>query len=366
MSNVLFTPLDLGLIQLGHRIVMAPLTRMRADRATSAPNALMREYYSQRASEGGLIITEATAVSLTALGYLGAPGLHTDAQAEGWRAIVESVHARGGRIVAQLWHAGRTSHASLMGGAAPVTASVMPYEGLAYTTDGWVPVSPARALETDEIGSIVADFAAAARRARDAGFDGVEIHAANGYLLDQFIQDGSNRRDDQYGGPAENRARLLMQVVQATRGVVGDGRVAVRLSPSSCFNGMGDSDPDAVFGHIARALADQKLAYLHIIEPRVIGSQEAAEGIEPVAARDLRMLFGGPVIAAGGFNGDEAQAEIIRGTIDAVAFGRHFIANPDLPARLRDGLALNPYDRGTFYGGGAQGYTDYPAAALAA
>ncbi|HEY0297388.1 MAG TPA: alkene reductase [Bordetella sp.] len=366
MNNVLFTPLDLGRIRLGHRVVMAPLTRLRADRDGDMPNALMREHYRQRASDGGLIITEATTISPTARGYLGAPGLYTDAQVAGWRAIVDAVHQRGGRILAQLWHVGRTSHASLAGGAAPVTASAVPYEGLAFTTAGWTPVSPARALETGEIAGIVADYAAAAQRARDAGFDGIEIHAANGYLLDQFIQDGSNRRDDRYGGSIENRTRLLMEVVQATRAVWGGGRIGVRISPSSSFNGMSDSDPDAVFGHIAESLADQDLAYLHVVEPRVVGSEAVADGLQPVASRELRPRFGGPVIAAGGFAGAEAQTEISHGNVDAVAFGRHFIANPDLPVRLRAGLALNPYNRATFYGGGAQGYTDYPAAALAA
>lgn len=365
MSNALFSPLQLGKIQLGHRVVMAPLTRMRADRDSDIPNALMREYYAQRASEGGLIIGEATTISPTARGYLGAPGLYTDAQAEGWKRIVDAVHARGASIVAQLWHVGRTSHASLIGGAAPATASVVPYDGVAFTSDGWLPATPARALETGEIPAVVADYVAAARRAQYAGFDGVEIHAANGYLIDQFLQDGSNRRTDQYGGPIENRARLLFESVDAVREVWGAGRVAVRVAPSSRFNGMFDSDPNGDFEYVADALSGRKLAYLHVVEPRVVGSEEVAHGLHAVAARTLRERFGSPVIAAGGFSGDEAQAEIAQGHVDAVAFGRFFIANPDLPMRLRASLPLNRYDRATFYGGDARGYTDYPAAQAA-
>nr|WP_315597838.1 alkene reductase [uncultured Cupriavidus sp.] len=361
MSNILFSPLELGQIQLGHRVVMAPLTRLRADQNGDIPNALMRDYYAQRASPGGLIISEATTVSATGRGYLGAPGLYTDAQGHAWQEIVTAVHARGARIVAQLWHVGRTAHASLLGGAVPVTASVVPYEGVAFTSEGWVPVSPARALETTEIAALIAEYVGAARRALQAGFDGVEIHAANGYLIDQFLQDGSNRRTDQYGGPIENRARLLIEIVDAVRAVWGDGRVGVRLTPSSHFNGMSNSDPEADFRYIARALAGKGLAYLHVVEPRVVGSEDVAEDLRSVAARDLRAHFDGPVIAAGGFDGDEAQSEIAHGHVDAVAFGRSFIANPDLPSRIRDGQPLNPYDRNTFYGGDSRGYTDYPA-----
>ncbi len=362
MSHPLFSPLTLGKIELGHRVVMAPLTRMRADRDGDVPNALMREYYAQRASEGGLIVGEATVVSAHGRGYLGAPGLYTDAQARGWRTIVDAVHARGARIVAQLWHVGRTSHTSLIGGTAPLTASVVPYDGVAFTDAGWVPASPARELATEEIPAVVADYAAAGRRALEAGFDGVEIHAANGYLIDQFLQDGSNRRSDRYGGPIEHRARLLLEVVDAVRGVWGGGRVAVRISPSSRFNGMSDRDPSHDFDYVADALSSRELAYLHVVEPRVSGSEEVAEGLQAVAARHLRQRFGGPVIAAGGFGGDEARAEIAGGHADAIAFGRFFIANPDLPRRLRDGLPLNPYDRDTFYGGDARGYLDYPVA----
>lgn len=365
MDNALFRPLTLGQIQLGHRVVMAPLTRMRADPASDTPNALMLDYYTQRASEGGLIVSEATVVSPTGRGYLGAPGLYTDEQARGWHPIVDAVHARGARIVAQLWHVGRTAHASLIGGEAPVTASAGPYDGVAFTRDGWVPVTPARELAMAELPAIIASYAAAARRALEAGFDGVELHAANGYLIDQFLQDGSNRRTDAYGGPIEHRARLLLEVVDALRGVWGAGRVAVRISPSSRFNGMTDRDPAADFDFVAGALSGRELAYLHVVEPRVIGSEEAGEGLQAVAARSLRARFGGPVIAAGGFHGDEARSDIAAGHVDAVAFGRFFIANPDLPARLRAGLPLNAYDRNTFYGGDARGYTDYPAAQVA-
>jgi len=360
MSNTLFSPLELGEIRLDHRVVMAPLTRLRADWDGDVPNALMRDYYAQRASAGGLIIGEATTVSATGRGYLGAPGLYTDAQREAWKSVADAVHARGARIIAQLWHVGRTSNASLIGGAAPITASVVPYEGVAFTADGWTPASPARALETTEIPALIDDYVGAAKRALQAGFDGVEVHAANGYLIDQFLQDGSNRRTDRYGGPIENRARLLIEVVDAVRTVWPAGRVGVRLSPSSGFNGMFSSDSESDSRYVAQALSGRQLAYLHVVEPRVVGSEEVADGLHAVAARDLREHFGGPVIAAGGFDGIEAQAEIARGHVDAVAFGRHFIANPDLPSRLRMGLPLNPYDRATFYGGDARGYTDYP------
>lgn len=360
MSNTLFSPLELGAIQLDHRVVMAPLTRLRADPDGDVPNALMRDYYAQRASAGGLIIGEATTVSAAGRGYLGAPGLYSDTQMEAWKPVVAVVHARGARIIAQLWHVGRTSHASLIGGAAPITASVVPYEGLAFTAEGWTQVSPARALESTEIPALIDDYVGAAKRALQAGFDGVEVHAANGYLIDQFLQDGSNRRTDRYGGSIENRARLLTEVVDAVRTVWGAGRVGVRLSPSSRFNGMSNSDSASDSRYVAQALSSRQLAYLHVVEPRVVGSEELASGMLAVAARDLREHFGGPVIAAGGFDGAEAQAEVARGHVDAVAFGRHFIANPDLPSRLSKGLPLNPYDRATFYGGDARGYTDYP------
>jgi N-ethylmaleimide reductase len=362
MSTTLFSPLGLGQLNLGHRVVMAPLTRMRADHEGDLPNEMMRQYYGQRASQGGLIISEAISISRATRGYLGAPGLYADDQTAAWRPVVDTVHANGALFVAQLWHVGRTSHASLNEGAAPITASDLPYQGVAFTAEGWLPTTPARALDSAEIPGVLALYADAARRAMEAGFDGVELHAANGYLLDQFLQDGSNKRADRYGGPVENRARLLFEVIDTVRGIWPAGRIGVRISPSSSFNDMADSDPDATFGYLADALSTRGLAYLHVVEPRVVGSEEAAPGLAPVAARKLRLRFKGPVIAAGGFDGAEAQREIAGGHVDAVAFGRHFIANPDLPERLRQGIALNDYDRASFYGGGREGYTDYPFA----
>ncbi len=361
MTDVLFIPVKLGAIELDHRVIMAPLTRLRADVDSDNPNDLMREYYAQRASMGGLIISEATTVSPTARGYRGSPGLYTEAHVRGWQQIVDAVHAGGGKMVAQLWHVGRTSHASLIGGE-PVTASDVPYEGMAFTADGWVPASRARSISIEEIAGVVADYAAAARRAMHAGFDGVEIHAASGYLIDQFLQDNSNVRTDAYGGSVVGRARLLMEIVDAVANIWGAGKVAVRLSPSSNFNGMADSDPDSTFTQVAAMLDRKRLAYLHVVEPRISGFQEVAPGLQPVAAAKLCRWFGGAIVAAGGFDGSEAAAEILRGGADAIAFGRYFISNPDLPGRLRSGCALTPYDRSSFYAGGSRGYTDYSAA----
>jgi N-ethylmaleimide reductase len=356
----LFTSVQVGPMILSHRVAMAPLTRMRSEQPGDIPGDLMVEYYAQRASDGGLIISEATTVALTGRGYLGAPGIYNDSQIAGWKCVTDAVHAKGGRIFLQLWHVGRTAHVDLTGGATPVSASVTPYEGVAFTQKGMVPVSPNRALAIEEIPGIVEEYRRGAERAKAAGFDGVEIHGANGYLIDQFLQDGSNKRTDSYGGPPENRARLLMEITHAVAMVWGYDRVAVRISPGTKFNGMSDSNPAATFNYVAKALAPLGLAYLHIVEPRVIGSQEEADGLQPVAAASLRKFFTGAIMAAGGFDAKGAEAIITKGDADLVAFGRYFIANPDLPRRIRLGLPLNPYDRSTFYGGNAHGYTDYP------
>ena len=356
----LFTSTHVGPVALSHRVVMAPLTRMRSEQPSDVPGDLMVEYYTQRASEGGLIISEATTVALTGRGYLGAPGIYNDAHIAGWKKVTEAVHAKGGKMFLQLWHVGRTAHVDLTGGVTPVSASVAPYEGVAFTRQGMVPVSPNRALAIEEIPGIVEEFRKGAERAKAAGFDGVEIHGGNGYLIDQFLQDGSNKRTDNYGGSPENRARLLMEVTHAVASVWGYDRVAVRISPGTKFNGMADSNPAATLENVAKALAPLGLAYLHIIEPRVIGSQEAANGLPPVAAANLRKFFKGTIMAAGGFDAKGAEEIISKGDADLVAFGRHFIANPDLPKRIRLGLPLNAYDRSSFYGGKAQGYTDYP------
>ena len=364
-AQKLFTPLQLGAVSLKHRVVMAPLTRSRSVQPDSVPGDLMREYYEQRASDGGFMLTEATNISLASRGWLGAPGLYTNDQVEGWKKVISAVHAKGGHIFAQLWHTGRSSHTAMTGGEMPVSASVDPSywqhpSHLVSIPGGWVHPSPHRALTIPEIASIVEDFRRAAQRAMDAGFEGVELHAANGYLIDQFLQDGSNKRTDDYGGSIENRARLLFEVVASLKSVWGPDRVAVRLAPGGTWNGMSDSDPHALFNYVARCLDQYALAYLHLIEPRISGSEVVRAGSGPVAAEEFRRSYHGKLIAAGGFEPETAEATVASGTLDAVAFGRYFVSNPDLPNRIRKGLPLAAYDRSTFYTFGAAGYTDYP------
>ena len=325
----------------------------------------MAEYYAQRASDGGLIIGEATNISITSRGWLGSPGLYSDAQVQGWKKVVAGVHDKGGHMFAQLWHTGRSSHVAMTGGEAPVSASVDPTYWqnpghLVSIPSGWVSPSPHRALTTAEIDGIVEDYRAAAGRAKDAGFEGVELHAANGYLIDQFLQDGSNKRTDEYGGPIENRARFLLRVVSALVSVWGGDRVAVRIGPGGTWNGMSDSNPSALFSYVAESLNPFGLAYLHIIEPRIGGSEVVREGQGAVATEQLRKIFKNKIIAAGGFEPDTAAAIVEKGAADAVAFGRHFLANPDLPRRIRQGLPLAEHHRETFYTFDAHGYTDYP------
>jgi N-ethylmaleimide reductase len=361
----LFTPVELGPMQLKHRVVMAPLTRSRSIQPDSIPGDLMAEYYSQRASDGGFIIGEATNISVTSRGWLGAPGLYSDAQVEGWKKIVNAVHAKGGHIFAQLWHTGRSSHVEMTGGETPVSASVDPAywqnaSHLVSVPSGWVQPSPHRALAIPEIAGIVEDYRKAAERAKASGFDGVELHAANGYLIDQFLQDGSNKRTDEYGGSIENRSRLLFEVVTALASVWGGDRVAVRIGPNGKWNGMSDSNPEALFSYVAEHLNQFGVAYLHIIEPRVKGNVVIHEGQAPIASEQLRKIFKGKILAAGGFEPDTAEAIVENGSADAVTFGRHFVSNPDLPRRIQEGLPLNPYDRDTFYTFDARGYTDYP------
>jgi N-ethylmaleimide reductase len=360
----LFTPIQIGAVSLAHRIVMAPLTRSRSDQPGDVPGALMRTYYGQRASEGGLIIGEATTISPSARGWFGAPGLYSDAQVAGWKAVTSAVRAEGGRIFAQLWHTGRSSHVDVTGGVQPVSASVDPAYWqdaghLTSTPGGWLPPSPHRALETHEIAGIVEDYRRAAERAKAAGFDGAELHGANGYLIDQFLQDGSNRRTDAYGGSIENRARLLLEATGAVASVFGGDRVGVRIGPDGRWNAMRDSDAVGLFDYVARQLDGLGLAYLHIIEPRVRGNVVVGDGQAPVAAEHLRTVFKGRIIAAGGFEPETGDAIVEKGDADLVAFGRHFISNPDLPERIRKGLPLAPYDRDTFYTFEAKGYTDY-------
>ena len=361
MPSKLFAPVALGPYTLSHRVVLAPMTRLRTIQPGDIPSPMMAEFYGQRASLGGLVIIEGVSVSVVARSYLGAASFYHDGQAEGWKAIADAVHAKGGRAFMQLIHGGRQSHVDMTGGVAPVAPSVVPFAGVALTEQGWVPVSPHRALGIDEIPGIIQEFRIAARRAFDAGFDGVELHGANGYLVDQFIQDGTNTRTDAYGGPVQNRARFLREVVEALISVWGAERVGVRISPSGEWGGISDSDPWTTFGHVAELLNDYRIAYLHVIEPRVKGDATLHEGHGPVAAASLRARFKSAIIAAGGFDRAGAMAIVEAGDADLVAFGRHFSSNPDLPYRLRHNLPLTPYVREAFWGGDEHGYTDFPA-----
>lgn len=365
----LFSPIAIGPYSLDHRVVLAPLTRMRTETG-DVPGDLMVEYYSQRASQGGLLIAEATCVSPSGIAYAGAPGIYTDAHERGWRRVTKAVHAHGARIFLQLWHGGRQAHPGNINGALPVAPSAIKAEEKAVirTDDGFAEVDQVmpRALELTEIAGIVDEFRRGAERARSDGFDGVELHVANGYLPDQFLQDGSNYRQDRYGGSVENRARFLLDVVEALCAVWGGNRVAVRLSPSGKFGTMSDSDPACTFGFAADALNSFGLAYLHVIEPRIRGCEDLEAGAPAVASKNLRRIFKGPIIAAGGFTREGADAILATRDADLVAFGRYFISNPDLPERLREGATIAPYDRDTFYGGDHHGYTDYPRLAARA
>jgi len=358
----LFTPVKLGRLELTHRIIMAPLTRLRTDMPGNIPNDLMATYYSQRATKGGLIISEATVVSSNGHGYLGAPGIHTDKQTEGWKKVTNAVHKKGGKMFSQLWHVGRQSHVDLQpDGDLPVGPSEVYHENFALTPNGWVPASQNRALTIPEIQAIIEDFRKGAANAMKAGFDGVELHAANSYLVDQFLQDISNKRTDEYGGSIENRSRFLLEVVEAMVAVWGGDRVGVRVSPSGAWGGMGDSNPEALFSHVAEKLNRFGLAYLHVVDPRIVNNIEKEEGyVAPIAAGQLSKIFKGPVLAAGGFTREDAENTLQRGDAAAIVFGRFFIANPDLVERFKYGYELNSYDRDTFYGGDEKGYTDYP------
>ena len=363
----LFSSLQVGSYRLAHRVVMAPLTRMRADRSSFAPRPLNAEYYAQRATPGGLLIAEATPVMMAGRGNPGVPGIYSEAQIEGWRGVVDAVHAKGGLIFLQLWHVGRVSHSSFQpGGVLPVAPSAVPITGegmLAMTSDGkMVPYETPRALQTEEVGQVVEAFRQAAVNARQAGFDGVEIHGANGYLLEQFLQSHTNLRTDKYGGSIENRARLLLEITQAVIAVWGANRVGVRLSPYGVANGSGEAEPMPLYSHVVKALDQLGLAYLHFIEPRSSGAGRAEVNWQnvPSAMVLFRPLWRGVLIAAGGFTGETAEAAVAQGHADAIAFGRIFISNPDLPQRLQHGFPLTPYNRATFYGGEAAGYTDYP------
>jgi N-ethylmaleimide reductase len=365
-SRSLFSPLQIGSFKLEHRVVMAPLTRMRAERATLAPRPLNAEYYGQRATSGGLIIAEASPVMASGYGNPDVPGIYSDAQIRGWREVVDAVHARGGLIFLQLWHVGRVSHSSFQpGGALPVSASAVPISADLKTMTAERKVTPyetPRALETSEIADVVESFRQAARNALKAGFDGVEIHGANGYLIEQFLQSRTNLRSDRYGGSIENRARFLMDITHAVIEIWGASRVGVRLSPYGIANDSGEADPMPLYSHVVQALNPLGLAYLHFIEPRSSGAGRAEVNHQnvPSAMVLFRPIWRGVLMTAGGFSGETAEAAIATGHADAIAFGRIFISNPDLPRRLHEGLPLTPYNRATFYGGEEAGYTDYP------
>jgi len=363
-TQALFQPLTLGPYTLAHRVVMAPLTRMRATTPGNVPNALNAQYYGQRASQGGLIIAEASQVLPTGQGAPATPGIHSREQVEGWKGVVDAIHAKGGRVFLQLWHVGRISHSSHQpGGALPIAPSAVAAAGKALTAQfKREPFETPRALRLDEIPGIIEGYAQAARNAMDAGFDGVEVHAANGYLLEQFLQSRTNLRTDAYGGSIENRCRLTLEVARAVAGVWGPERTGIRLSPFGVANDSGEAEPMPLYSHLIGELDKLGLAYLHLIEPRASGAGQAEvdhQGV-PSAIELFRPAWRNVMIGAGNFRGDTAARAIEQGHADAIAFGRLFISNPDLPRRLRLEADLTPYNRATFYGGGAEGYTDYP------
>ena len=359
--TALFTPTRFGDIRVANRIVMAPLTRNRAG-AGQVPTALMATYYTQRAS-AGLIVTEATQISAEGQGYLDTPGIYNDAQVTAWRHITEAVHAAGGKIVVQLWHVGRISHVSLQpNGQAPVSSTARRANGKTFTAKGFEDVSEPRALRTDELPRIVAEYRHAARNAIDAGFDGVEVHAANGYLLEQFLRDSINDRNDGYGGTQENRARLLVEVMNAVVAEIGASRTGIRLSPVTPANDAAqDSDAQGLYNHVVEQLAPLKLAFIHVVEGATGGPRDVA----PFDYAVLRSRFKagnehGAWIVNNGYDRAMAVDVVGGGEADLVAFGKPFISNPDLVRRLRDDAPLAALNRDTLYGGGAAGYIDYP------
>ena len=357
MSVSLFDPIKLGAIEAPNRIVMAPLTRGRAGPGF-VPNDLARDYYRQRAS-AGLIISEATGISQEGLGWPSAPGLWTDAQVEGWKPVTDAVHEAGGRIVAQLWHMGRLVHSVFNDGKPPVSASATVGEGRAHTPVGRMDLETARPLEIHEIPRVIADYAHAAENAKKAGFDGVQLHGANGYLIDQFLRDGSNLRDDDYGGSVENRIRLLSEVTEALIGIWGAGRVSVRLSPNGATQGVDDSAPEKLFPAAAAALDALGIGFLELREPGPDGTFGKTD--VPKQSPAIRAAFKGPLILNSDYNVELAEEALASGLADAIAFGRPFIGNPDLVERIRAGAAWAADNPQTWYAPGPEGYTDYPA-----
>lgn len=356
-TDALFQPIKVGALELPNRIVMAPLTRQRAG-SGNIPHHLNATYYEQRAS-AGLIISEATQVAPEGLGYPHTPGIHSPEQIAGWRLVTDAVHEKGGRIFLQLWHVGRISHPDLQpNGQLPVAPSAIAPQGESQTYEGMKPYVTPRALETEEIPHIVEQYRQGAKNALEAGFDGVEIHGANGYLIDQFLRDGTNHRSDRYGGSIENRARFLMEIIEAILSVWDSDRVGLRLSPSGVFNSMHDSNPQALFDYVVTQLNQFNLAYLHLIEPRQDDQIDA--NAEHLGAKHFRPLFNNTLITASGYDRESGNAVIEAGDADLVAYGRLYIANPDLPERFAQKAPLNKPDRSTFYGGTEQGYIDYP------
>jgi len=354
----LLTPITLGNYQLSNRIVMAPLTRMRAG-VGLAPTAMNAQYYAQRAS-AGLIITEASQVSPQGMGYANTPGIYSPEQVEGWKLVTQAVHQKGGRIFLQLWHVGRISHPSLQpNNNLPVAPSAIAAQGQAVTYQGLQPFVTPRALESSEIPQIVEQYRQGAKNAKLAGFDGVEIHSANGYLLDQFLRDGTNKRTDQYGGSYENRLRLVKEVIEVICEVWESSQVGIRLSPSNSFNSMSDSDPKKLFSYVVKELNQYQLGYLHLIEPRVEGNETLDQPSTDLTSGFFRQFYDGLIMSAGGYDRDLGNQVLASGEADLVAYGRLFISNPDLPLRFAKNAELNPYNRSTFYGGDEKGYLDY-------
>ena len=359
MTDTLFSPYTLGVLNLPNRMVMAPMTRNRNDE-NGVPKPMAATHYAQRAT-AGLLITEATQVSDKASGYVFTPGIYTEAQARGWQTVTDAVHAKGGRIFSQIWHTGRVSHPSLQpDGGDPIAPSAVKAETMVFTPNGFESPTMPRALATEEITTLVDQFAHAARLAKSAGFDGVEIHGANGYLIEQFLKDGSNRRTDAYGGDIPNRMRFALEVVTAVVEVWGPGRVGFRISPRGVFNDMQDSDPLALYSQLVAALNNIPLAYLHLIEP-LPGHPtfKSQEGVEPVAAA-LRQIYKGTLMINGGYGREAGEKAIADEAADLVAFGVPYLANPDLVERYRRSAPLNEPDQDTFYGGDEKGYNDYP------
>jgi N-ethylmaleimide reductase len=358
MSDTIFSPIKLGAIEAKNRVVMAPLTRSRAV-AGEVPNELAITYYKQRAG-AGLIVSEGTQIRPDGQGYVSTPGIYSPAQLEGWKKITGAVHEAGGKIVAQIWHVGRISHTSLIGGAQPVAPSaiIAPTTKTFTAAGDYAPVSEPRALSLDEVKQAVDDYGTAAKNAIAAGFDGVEIHGANGYLIDQFLRDGTNTRTDEYGGSIENRVRFMKEVVDAAVAAIGNDRVGIRLSPVTPSNDISDSNPQPLFDLAVAELAKRKLAFLHMIEGATGGPRDIVPGFD---FQKLKTLFGGVYIANNGFDPASAKEAVAAGRADMVAFGKWFISNPDLVERIKKGAPLNEPDKATFYGGGEKGYTDYPA-----